>query len=138
MFKVSSGKGFILNLDNGWELSVQWGAGNYCENKLAEGNPFMNTHPDYGTWESRNAEILAFDNLAREYWKFPDGAEALGYCSVEQVLEFAIALKELPLRKSMEVWEAEYFGTEDKHPDGADHVASAIGLEPDVYRNDKS
>lgn len=32
-FAVTGGKGFHIQLSNGWNLSVQFGYGNYCENR---------------------------------------------------------------------------------------------------------
>lgn len=30
-FKITMGKGFHMEFDNGWTVSVQWGPGNYCD-----------------------------------------------------------------------------------------------------------
>ena len=32
MFKISDNKGFQMTFDNGYMVSVQFGAGNYCDN----------------------------------------------------------------------------------------------------------
>jgi hypothetical protein len=32
MFKITEGKGFHIQFENGWVVSVQWGAGNYGQN----------------------------------------------------------------------------------------------------------
>ena len=32
MFSVTLNKGFRITFANGWTASVQWGAGNYCQN----------------------------------------------------------------------------------------------------------
>lgn len=36
MFKISKGRGFQMEFDNGFTISVQWGAGYYCSNKFGE------------------------------------------------------------------------------------------------------
>ncbi|MAH47405.1 hypothetical protein CMI37_16395 [Candidatus Pacearchaeota archaeon] len=35
-FSVTGGKGFHVRYPNGWTISVQFGWGNYCENKVRE------------------------------------------------------------------------------------------------------
>jgi hypothetical protein len=48
-----------MKFDNGFEISVQWGAENYCEKKS------FNTDIDprkERIWESKNAEIAVFDD----------------------------------------------------------------------------
>ena len=47
-------------------------------------------------------------------WKFPDGEEVRGYCKPEEVLRFTEAVSQLPDRKAMEVWEAQYCTVPEK------------------------
>jgi len=57
-FTATQNKGFRMKFDNGFEISVQWGAENYCEKKS------FNTDIDprkERIWESKNAEIAVFD-----------------------------------------------------------------------------
>jgi hypothetical protein len=35
MFTITSGKGFRMQFDNGYQVSVQWGYGNYCEKRFS-------------------------------------------------------------------------------------------------------
>lgn len=55
MFNITKGgrkeepKGIHITLANGWLVSVQWGYGNYCDNKV-DGDP------------SPNAEVAAWDD----------------------------------------------------------------------------
>ena len=36
MFKITEGRGFQMVFDNGYTISIQWGAGYYCSNKFGE------------------------------------------------------------------------------------------------------
>jgi hypothetical protein len=48
-FAITGQKGFHITFENGWTVSVQFGAGNYCENR---------NHPDWdGPVPSRTAEV---------------------------------------------------------------------------------
>ncbi len=55
-FLATNNKGFRMTFENGFEISVQWGPGNYCEKRdadfgLSEKSKF---------WESCSAEIAIF------------------------------------------------------------------------------
>lgn len=71
MFKTTS-KGFTIKFANGNTVSVQWGQGNYCENR----------YDDHFHGESRDAEVIAW-NEAGEYimeaqgWQSPEEVSAL-------------------------------------------------------------
>ena len=75
MFTSTRGQGFHVAFANGWRVSVQWGAGNYCQNKAmtpdeVEGESML---------KSRNAEVLVMR---------PDGSYAgdpKGWQTPEQV-----------------------------------------------------
>ena len=57
-FIATQNKGFRMKFDNGFEISVQWGAENYCEKKS------FNTDIDprkERIWESTSAEIAVFN-----------------------------------------------------------------------------
>ena len=56
MFKITDGKGFQLTFDNGNTISVQFGYGNYCENRTNRKAISLNSSHD-GNTESSNAEI---------------------------------------------------------------------------------
>lgn len=80
MFKIIDAKGFHITFENEWTVSVQFGAGNYCDN--------------YGSFEfgksagpSTTAEIAAWDK--HECWyEFATGDTVKGYCSPAEVLAF--------------------------------------------------
>lgn len=40
MFNITQGKGFHITFANGYTASVQWGKGNYCDNRYGkDGDP---------------------------------------------------------------------------------------------------
>ena len=57
-FLATRNKGFRMGFDNGFEISVQWGPGNYCERKDED----FNKPQEERFWESRTAEIAIFDS----------------------------------------------------------------------------
>ena len=58
-FQATQNKGFRMNFENGFGISVQWGTMNYCERKN-----LMAEYKDeiYGITESINAEIAVYDD----------------------------------------------------------------------------
>ena len=86
--------GFQIDFENGWTVSVQFGIGNYCDNRYNEGNPFTNI-PDF--LDSKTAEIAAWPTNARgwskgtstkEWYKFEHGDQVDGYKTPNTVLAF--------------------------------------------------
>jgi|TARA_R110002110_G_scaffold34960_2_gene118428 hypothetical protein len=141
MFKLTAGQGFSVVLPNDWEVSVQWGAGNYCDNRTGESNPFDKANPEYGKWQSRTAELRAIDVNGKP-WEFPDGEEVLGYCTVEQALEFISAVAKVPDWKPTEAWERKWLGI-DLENTRAYKVLKASGYidlveQPDLSSIDKN
>lgn len=59
MFKATSNKGFHLELKNGITISVQFGKGNYCNNRYKEDETFITECP--------NSEIALWDKEGN--WK---------------------------------------------------------------------
>ena len=57
MFSITQGKGFTITFANGWTASVQWGAGNYCDNYDL---PISSTFLRGDDVRSPDAEIAAF------------------------------------------------------------------------------
>lgn len=94
-FTCCDNKGFQLTFANGVTVSVQFGAGNYCEarNILRHDIPKM-----AGTWSSADAEVAAWGPVPGEKWltsaiwekntgeKLND--EVNGWMSTDQVLTF--------------------------------------------------
>ena len=84
MIRSTSNKGFSLTFENGWTISVQFGYGNYCDNKH---------HPDGWDFskkqevtQSSDAEIAIWDANG-EWYNF--GSDTVkGYCSANEVAEW--------------------------------------------------
>lgn len=81
MFKITGNKGFHMTFANGWTVSVQFGAINYCENH--ERWPVIDL-AERG--ESVDAEIAAW-NRDGDWYDF-EYDKVLGHQSTNQVAEF--------------------------------------------------
>lgn len=96
MFSITGGKGFQLTFPNGWTASVQWGAGNYCENYnvMTYENPFR-LDEKLAKYESQTAEIAAWDRDG-VWYNFSGGEvvsefgrdEVKGYVHTKDIPEF--------------------------------------------------
>jgi hypothetical protein len=62
-------KGFSLEFDNGYTLSVQWAGTNYCSNR----------HKEFPSNESATAEICVIDSAGKQQ-------EPIGWQNMEHVL----------------------------------------------------
>ena len=78
MFAITGAKGFHITFANGWTISVQFGVGNYCDNRYATKR--LNVL-------STTAEIAAWDEHGR-WHEFDTGDTVKGYCSPAEVLAF--------------------------------------------------
>lgn len=96
MFSISANKGFQIKFNNGWTVSVQWGPGNYCDNRnMPFYQWFVNTVDDKGMHTkglfnappSATAEIAAWDANGNWY-TWPNGDDVKGYCLPDEVLGF--------------------------------------------------
>lgn len=90
-------KGFHMTFKNGLTASVQWGAGNYCDNHFPKDRDFSFKKDA----SSDTAEIAVFDKTGNfldpqsffSYEIISDGSVA-GYLTPEQVVEFLTAVNE--------------------------------------------
>lgn len=80
-FKSTNNKGFQMTFENGWTISVQFGHGNYCDNRL---------HPD-GVFFSKRKSVVESSDAEIAIWG-PDGQDydfgsdtVKGYCSADEV-----------------------------------------------------
>jgi len=55
-FCITSHKGFHLSFNNGWQVSVQFGPGNYCEQR----NEHYDSPKGRDSWPSSDAEIAVW------------------------------------------------------------------------------
>lgn len=85
MFKITEGKGFHMTFANGWTVSVQWGQGNYCENRYKEVTKNL---------KCSDAEVAAWDKNG--IWHRFEHDSVEGHLSANEVAEFIsmIAAKE--------------------------------------------
>jgi hypothetical protein len=88
MFQVTDNKGFHMEFANGFKASVQWGRGNYCDNKFHPGHWGEEVPP------SRDAEVAAFDPEGNMI-DMPHGDQVQGYLSANEVLRFLNAVAAL-------------------------------------------
>lgn len=79
MFTITAGKGFQITFDNGVILSVQFGPGNYCENKDLD----FDIPKKERFYRSKNAEIaIILPN--GEFYQFEESEDQVqGWQNVE-------------------------------------------------------
>jgi hypothetical protein len=88
-------KGFHITFENGLEASVQWGAGNYCDNHFPKDMDFTFSKDA----ESNTAEVAVFrGNSFADIDQFlPEGCSSdgtvAGYLTPEQVVDFLMNVK---------------------------------------------
>jgi hypothetical protein len=80
---VTRGKGIRLKFDNGYELSIQWGPGNYCDNHSLD---IIRDETKAGEIGSTTAEIAIFKGEIM--LPFDDGDTVLGYVPLNEVLDW--------------------------------------------------
>lgn len=96
---ITRGTGVRFKFDNGYELSVQIGPGNYCENY---GTPFGRTNEIPTLIDCETAEIAVFlegewCNPNPPFTVFKDGyTDARAYVPVNEVLDLINTLRALP------------------------------------------
>ncbi len=83
MFRITEAKGFHVTFENGWTVSVQFGAGNYGDNYRLWMIPAAQRPP--GDMASSLAETAAWDTNNK--WLLDEeGQEVQGYQTPAQVL----------------------------------------------------
>ena len=89
MFRITGGKGFHITFENGYTVSVQFGAGNYCDNyKEPIESMAKNLVDSRGQVSSSDAEVGVWqaDGGLIEMPDF-DGDRVGGWRTPDQVLE---------------------------------------------------
>jgi len=92
-------KGFHMTFPNGLTVSVQWGAGNYCDNHFPKDRDFTFSKDA----ESDTAEVAVFDQQDEfidpqrffDYEINSDG-EVAGYLDPSQVVELLTNVRDWP------------------------------------------
>lgn len=87
MFKITENKGFHMTFENGVTISVQFGFGNYCENKLDYKimDYLINCIPK--NVESVDAEIMIWDGNDKVITDKIFDDDVQGYLSPNDVLK---------------------------------------------------
>lgn len=95
-FQTSDAKGFHVTFENGWTVSVQFGRGNYCDNRDWRGpNPDDPSSVVFAQApKSRTAEVAAWD--ANGKWLSFESDDVEGWQSPAQVLELLNRVAGLP------------------------------------------
>ena len=91
MFRITEGRGFQMTFANGWTVSVQWGAGNYCPNHHVLPSEGMYTESAY---EAMQRKLGAVGSPVAEvgWWKDSGDVEVSGYMSPDEVLALMVEL----------------------------------------------
>jgi hypothetical protein len=100
MFRSCENKGFQLNLENGFTVSVQWGTGNYCEVRRDNAIFDAPMKVEGGHWESETAEVAAWATGDNECFSrnwvhvdgFSDGQDVVGWLTTDRVVDFIAAV----------------------------------------------
>ena len=87
MFNITGNKGFHMQFDNGFRISVQWGAGNYGGNYDL---PYS-AHVGSSVPGADTAEIAIFSPDGNMV-PFKDGDTVQGYVTTDQVLSYMNAI----------------------------------------------
>tara|TARA_Y100001951_G_C11282919_1_gene266635 strand:+ start:1218 stop:1529 length:312 start_codon:yes stop_codon:yes gene_type:complete len=86
-------KGFHIKFDNGLTLSVQFGRGNYCDNRDYSRLDMPFCDDDYDP--CRNAEIAVFDREG-DLVPISERDDVAGYVDINHVLDFIDVVRKLP------------------------------------------
>ena len=78
MFEITAGKGFQMTFANGWTVSVQFGDGNYCDNRFNAN----------GEQSSKTAEIAAWKGRDETWYQFDNATEVRGWVTADDVAKF--------------------------------------------------
>ena len=88
-FLSCQNKGFQLTFENGWTVSVQWGLGNYCQQRFFD-EPLKNPT---GFWDSSDAEVAAW-NSSGEWLPFEHDT-VKGWMNTDDVASFIAVVQSL-------------------------------------------
>jgi len=75
--------GVQMTFKNGYTISIQFGFGNYCENKFC------------GKSESKDCEIAVFDSEDNFVQIEGMTDDVVGYCSIDEVADYIYKVKNL-------------------------------------------
>jgi hypothetical protein len=89
-FKAFAAKGFQVTFDNGYTVSVMFGAGNYCEHRMNDQiEPFNNSVKVWHRHTSADAEVAVFnrdDEFVTGFPGCPESDQVRGWVTTNDVL----------------------------------------------------
>ena len=92
-------KGFHMTFENGLTVSVQWGAGNYCDNHCPPDMDFSFSKDA----ESSTAEVAILDKAMEfmDTYRFVDDTAntdgmVIGYLTPSQVVDILVKVRDYP------------------------------------------
>lgn len=95
-FVSTKRKGFYMTFENGLTVSVQWGAGNYCDNHFPEDMDFS-CSKDARSDTAEVAVIQGSKFLNANHFLNPEDADwtdsVVGWLSPEQVADLLVSVK---------------------------------------------
>lgn len=97
---INNNKGFHMTFENGLTASVQWGLGNYCDNRSNYELGFDGKIPA----ESNNAEVAVIrdgDLIPLNPFINNINDEVEGYLTPEQIVDFLVKVKEYKEPKNL-------------------------------------
>lgn len=95
-FKITGHKGFHITFPNGYTISVQFGAGNYCDNyhsNWQSTEPATSSDAEIAFW-SASGEMENFDLIDTE----ASGDTVNGHCDSAEVLKYMNLIAALPAK----------------------------------------
>lgn len=105
MFKITDGRGVFIQFANGYGISIQWGMGNYCQNRDAwpeQPELYKQFQRELGQNGSATAEIAVMTPdgaLCGQQLGIFDHDDVGGYCSPERVLEVMNIISQVPTKE---------------------------------------
>ena len=85
---ITQGKGFQMRFENNYTISVQFGRGNYCQNKNANHNEFKDwcesEDAEIAVWGWTMEQLLVHDQVVG-WLKADDVARAISYVQKGQI-----------------------------------------------------
>jgi hypothetical protein len=85
MFNITNGSGFHIAFANGYTVSVQFGYGNYCDNRYGNDGD-----------KSANAEVAAWKTDGGDWVRLGEIDDVTGYQTPDQVLAIMAMIAALP------------------------------------------
>ena len=82
MFRITGGKGLHMKLANDYLVSIQFGAGNYCDNYDSMD---YDNQTGLGQKGSGTAEVYIFDDSDKPKMPRKYKGNPAGYCSADEV-----------------------------------------------------